>query len=136
LLSCRIDGKPVFMTDHPEAKLLTILERQGYRELVAAHLFAGGVRMAPSIDEKQMLVQHSAEELAHFELVAALYEQVCGRSLYEVIAARTESFPGAASWPELVVAAYLVDHAAAVQLEAYRAFGDARLDRLVRKILD
>jgi len=120
----------------PDARLLHVLESQGYRELISAHLFANGVRVAPSIDDKHMLVEHAGEELAHFEIVASLYEQVSGRNLYEAVAARAEALPVPASWLEVAVAAYLVDRAASVQLAAYEALGDAQLSRLIHKILD
>jgi 1,2-phenylacetyl-CoA epoxidase catalytic subunit len=120
----------------PDSKLLEVLESQGYRELVSAHLFAGGVRVAPTIDDKHMLAEHAREELSHFEVVAALYEQVAGRNLYEVVAPRAEAMPVPSSWLETTVAAYLVDRAAAVQLAAYQKLGDARLEGLIHKILD
>ena len=120
----------------PDGKLLELLESQGYRELVSAHLFAGGVRVAPSIDDKHMLAEHAREELVHFEVVAALYEQVSGKSLYEAVAPRAEKMPAPSSWLEVAVAAYLVDRAASVQLAAYQKVRDARLDGLIHKILD
>ncbi|HVW30760.1 MAG TPA: ferritin-like fold-containing protein [Polyangiaceae bacterium] len=120
----------------PDAKLLEVLESQGYRELVSAHLFAGGVRVAPSIDDKHMLAEHAREELSHFEVVSALYEQVAGKNLYDAVAARAEAMPAPASWLEVTVAAYLVDRAAAVQLAAYQKLGDARLEKVIHKILD
>lgn len=117
-----------------DAKLLEILKRQGYRELVSTHLFAGGVRAAPSVDDKHMLIEHAGEELVHFELISALYEEVSGRNLYDAVAEQAQSMPVPASWPEVVVAAYLVDHAAALQLAAYQQVADARLERVIRKI--
>jgi 1,2-phenylacetyl-CoA epoxidase catalytic subunit len=120
----------------PTTRLLEILERQGYRELVSAHLFATGVRAAPSIDDKHMLVEHAGEELAHFEVVAALYEELSGKTLYDAVVARAEAVPVPASWLEVAVAAYLVDRAAAVQLAAYENLSDPQLDRLIHKILD
>ncbi|HEX3598124.1 MAG TPA: ferritin-like fold-containing protein [Polyangiaceae bacterium] len=120
----------------PDEKLTEILESQGYRELVSAHLFAGGVRLAPTIDDKHMLAEHAREELSHFEVVAALYEQVAGRGLYDVAATRAATMPAPASWLEVAVAAFLVDRAAAIQLSAYQKLGDARLEKLIHKILD
>lgn len=120
----------------PDAKLLEVLENQGYRELVSAHLFAGGVRVAPSIDDKHMLAEHAREELSHFEAVAALYEQVAGKNLYDAVAHRAEAMPAPATWLEVAVAAYLVDRAAAVQLTAYQKLDDRRLEPLIHKILD
>lgn len=120
----------------PDAKLLEVLERQGYRELVSAHLFAGGVRVAPTIDDKHMLAEHAREELSHFEVVAAVYDQVAGKNLYETVAPRAQEMPVPASWLETTVAAYLVDRAAAAQLAAYQKLGDARLEAMIHKILD
>jgi 1,2-phenylacetyl-CoA epoxidase catalytic subunit len=120
----------------PQKRLLEILENQGYRELVSAHLFAGGVSLAPTIDDKHMLAEHAREELVHFEIVSALYEQASGRGLYDVVAARVAEMPAPTSWLEAAVAAYLVDRAASVQLTAYKKLGDARIEALTHKILD
>jgi 1,2-phenylacetyl-CoA epoxidase catalytic subunit len=120
----------------PDARLIEILESQGYRELVSAHLFAGGVLLAPTIDDKHMLAEHAREELSHFELVAALYEQVAGRGLYDLVTARAAAMPTPTTWLEVAVAAYLVDRAAASQLAAYQRLGDSRLESLIHKILD
>jgi 1,2-phenylacetyl-CoA epoxidase catalytic subunit len=120
----------------PDPKLLEILENQGYRELVSAHLFAGGVRLAPTIDDKHMLAEHAREELSHFEVVSALYEQVAGRGLYDAVSVRAATMPTPTSWLEVAVAAYLVDRAAAIQLAAYQKLGDPRLEPLIHKILD
>jgi 1,2-phenylacetyl-CoA epoxidase catalytic subunit len=83
-----------------------------------------------------MLAEHAREELSHFEVVAALYEQVAGKNLYEIVAPRAQEMPVPASWLETAVAAYLVDRAAAVQLAAYQKLGDGRLEAMIHKILD
>ena len=120
----------------PSERLCQILENQGYRELVSAHLFAGGVSLAPTIDDKHMLAEHAREELVHFEFVSALYEQVSGKSLYDAVARRAAEMPAPASWLEAAVAGYLVDRAASVQLAAYKKLGDSRIEALIHKILD
>jgi 1,2-phenylacetyl-CoA epoxidase catalytic subunit len=120
----------------PPQRLVEILERQGYRELVSAHLFAGAVLLAPTIDDKHMLAEHAREELSHFEVVAALYDQVAGRGLFDAVSTRVAMMPSPTSWLEAAVASYLVDRAAAVQLESYQKLGDARLEALIHKILD
>jgi 1,2-phenylacetyl-CoA epoxidase catalytic subunit len=120
----------------PDDRLLRILENQGYRELVSAHLFAAGVPLAPTIDDKHMLADHAREELQHFEVVAALYEQVGGHGLYDAAALRASSVPTPVTWLEAAVAGYLVDRAAAVQLGGYKKLADARLDAVVHQILE
>ncbi len=117
-------------------RILSILESQGYRELVSAHLFATGVPLAPTIDDKHMLADHAREELAHFEAVSALYEKLSGRSLYDLVAARAASVPSPSSWLEAAVAGYLVDRAASVQLTEYRSHAEPRLEPLIHQILE
>jgi 1,2-phenylacetyl-CoA epoxidase catalytic subunit len=119
-----------------DERILRILESQGYRELVSAHLFATGVALAPSIDDKHMLADHAREELAHFEVVAALYEKIAGRGLYDVVSARASAMPSPASWLEAAVAGYLVDRAASVQLAEYRTFTEPRLEPVIQQILE
>jgi hypothetical protein len=46
--------------------LLGMVARQARRELAIAHVFSTAVRLAPLLDDKQMLVRHCAEELEHF----------------------------------------------------------------------
>jgi len=119
-----------------DERLFRILENQGYRELVSAHLFSGGVSIAPTIDEKHMLAEHAQEELAHFEAVATLYEQLTGHGLYDRIAERAARVPSPASWLEAAVAGYLVDRAASVQLAEYRRLDDVRLGGVARHIME
>ena len=120
----------------PDDRLLQVLENQGYRELVSAHLFATGVPLAPTIDDKQMLANHAREELHHFEVVSSRYEDLGGQRLFETVSSRTHDAPVPRSWLETAVAGYLFDRAVAVQLFAYKKLGDARLDALVDEILE
>lgn len=117
-------------------RLRKILEDQGYRELVSAHLFASGVPLAPSIDDKQMLANHAREELHHFEVVSSRYEDFGGERLFEALSPKVSQAPLPTSWLETAVAGYLFDRAVAVQLLAYKQHGDARLDALVDEILE
>lgn len=118
-------------TDH---RIVELLESQGFRELLSAHLFAAGVAFAPTIDDKHMLAEHAQEELGHFELVAALHDQLSGKSLFETASRRASEVPVPATWLEAAVAGYLVDRAASTQLREYMRIGDARLEAVVREI--
>jgi 1,2-phenylacetyl-CoA epoxidase catalytic subunit len=117
-----------------DLRIVGILERQGFRELVSAHLFAAGVTFAPTIDDKHMLAEHAQEELGHFELVAALHDQISGRSLFDIASRRAAEVPVPGTWLEAAVAGYLVDRAASTQLREYLRVGDPRLDVVVREI--
>lgn len=118
------------------ARLLRLLENQGLRELVSAHLFANAVALAPTLDDKHMLADHAREELAHFERVALVYEEVGGASLFDAVGARAARVPLPASWLEAAVAGYLIDRAAAVQLAAYRGQPDPQLAAMIAGILE
>jgi 1,2-phenylacetyl-CoA epoxidase catalytic subunit len=120
----------------PDARLRQILENQGYRELISAHLFATGVPLAPTIDDKQMLANHAREELHHFEVVSTRYEDLGGQRLFETVSPRTHDAPVPRSWLETAVAGYLFDRAVAIQLLAYKKLGDPRLDAVVDEILE
>jgi 1,2-phenylacetyl-CoA epoxidase catalytic subunit len=120
----------------PDDRLRQILENQGYRELISAHLFATGVPLAPTIDDKQMLANHAREELHHFEVVSTRYEDLGGQRLFETVSPRTHDAPVPRSWLETAVAGYLFDRAVAIQLGAYKKLGDSRLAELVDEILE
>lgn len=118
-------------TDYP---IVRLLESQGFRELVSAHLFAAGVSFAPTIDDKHKLAEHAQEELRHFEVVAALHDKLAGRALFELAARRAAEVPMPMTWLEAAVAGYLVDRAASMQLREYTKVGDLRLEAVVREI--
>jgi 1,2-phenylacetyl-CoA epoxidase catalytic subunit len=120
----------------PDDGLIPLLERQGFRELVSAHLFAAGVLLAPSIDDKHMLADHAREELGHFEVVAALYEKLTDRPLHEAVRERAAAVPAPATWLEAAVAGFLIDRAAASQLLEYKNTDDARVSSIIDEITE
>jgi 1,2-phenylacetyl-CoA epoxidase catalytic subunit len=120
----------------PDQRLIPLLERQGFRELVSAHLFAAGVLLAPSIDDKHMLADHASEELSHFEVVSALYEKLAGRTLHDAVRDRAAEIPAPSTWLEAAVAAFLIDRAAASQLLEYKSADDLRLSGVIDEITE
>jgi 1,2-phenylacetyl-CoA epoxidase catalytic subunit len=120
----------------PDDRLIPLLERQGFRELVSAHLFASGVLLAPSIDDKHMLADHAREELGHFEVVAALYEKLTDRPLHEAVRERAAAVPTPGSWLESAVAGFLIDRAAASQLLEYKNTDDDRVSSVIDEITE
>lgn len=129
-------GTAVSVMNPKDERIAHVLESQGFRELVSANLFATGVALAPSIDDKHMLADHAREELGHFEIVAGLYEQVAGKPLFDVVASRASEVPSPSTWLEAAVAGYLIDRAAAVQLRDYKRVEDPRLDAVIDQILE
>lgn len=111
-----------------------LLERLGQRELSAAHLFASGVPLAPTLDEKQMLARHCLDELGHFEHVAAVAEEHGTSDLLSVISKRTGLLPIPSSWFEMVVVSISFDRAVYFQLRAYALAPDERVAQLAVRI--
>lgn len=114
----------------------SLLERQGYRELVSANLFASGVALAPTLEDKLMLAEHSREELHHLELVAEAYEELTGRDLMEVIRPKAAEVPVPAEWNEMVIAGFLFDRAVFVQVERYRAYAGHDVSALATRLVE
>jgi 1,2-phenylacetyl-CoA epoxidase catalytic subunit len=112
-----------------------MLENQGFRELACAEILSAGVRYAPSIDDKQIFARHALEELEHFEAVAAVYEDLVGTNLLDVVRERVEKVPHPGSWAELVIAALLFDRANFHQLRVLRAANDPLIARIAERLM-
>jgi len=115
--------------------LLTLLERQGYRELAAAHLFSRGVVVAPTLDEKQMFARHCLDELGHFEQVAARYEEAGAGDLLSKVLPQVEALPLPSTWLEMVLVGISFDRAVYYQLRAYAAAPDRRVAELAVQVI-
>jgi len=114
---------------------LGILERQGYRELAAAHLFSRGGVLAPTVDEKQMFARHCLDELGHFEQVAARYEGEGGGDLLAKVLPQVEALPMPETWLEMVLVGIAFDRAVYYQLRAYAAAPDRRVAELAVQVI-
>lgn len=112
-----------------------LLERQGYRELAAAHLLSSGVALAPVLDEKQMLARHCLDELEHFEVVAAALEAEGGGDLLAKVSPRVAELPRPETWLEMVVVGLLFDRAVYYQLRAYAAAPDQRVAEVAVRVI-
>jgi 1,2-phenylacetyl-CoA epoxidase catalytic subunit len=121
--------------DRPCSCVLRMLENQGFRELACAEILSAGVRFAPSIDEKQVFARHALEELEHFETVAAIYEDLLGENLLDVVRPRLDKVPHPSSWAELVIAALLFDRANFHQLRVHRSANDPLVARTAERLL-
>lgn len=125
------------MSERPPACgcLEALLERQGYRELAAAQLFASGVALAPTLDEKQMLARHCLDELEHFEIIATLLEELGGEDLMSRVSPRVAELASPETWLEMVVVGILFDRAVYYQLRAYAAAPDVRVAELAVRVI-
>lgn len=112
-----------------------LLERQGYRELGAAHLFSAGVALAPTLDEKQMFARHCLDELGHFEHVAMRYDELGRGDLLSKVAPKVAELPAPESWLEMVLVGIAFDRAVYFQLRAYAAAPDSRVAALAVHVI-
>ncbi len=111
-----------------------IFERQGYRELAAAHLFAQGVPLAPTLDDKQMLARHALDELGHFELVAAALDELGQSDLLGRVAPDVAKLPAPKSWVEMALIGVSFDRAVYFQLRAHASAPDRRVAELAVRV--
>jgi 1,2-phenylacetyl-CoA epoxidase catalytic subunit len=112
-----------------------VLERQGRRELAAGQLFASGVALAPTLDEKQMLARHCLDELEHFEMVATAHEEAGGSELLAAVSPEVAELVSPATWLEMVVVGILFDRAVYFQLRAYATAPDVRVAALAVRVI-
>lgn len=122
------------LTDAAKTELQTLLEGLGYRELGAAYLFGAGLRLAPTLDDKLVLLDQANEELSHFEVAAATYGEAGLGDLLAVVAPRTARIPEPKSWIELVIAQVLFDRASCLQVKGHEGASYAPYSQMVAKI--
>jgi ring-1,2-phenylacetyl-CoA epoxidase subunit PaaA len=115
--------------------VVRLLERQGYRELAAAHVFAAGLRFAPTLDDKMLLAEQITEELEHFEAASDLYSELEAGDLLEKVEGRLAELPSPGSWMETAVVQFLFDRAGKFQLREYRDCSWRPYSEIVGKIL-
>jgi hypothetical protein len=86
-----------------------LLELLGMRELVTAQTLGSAVRYAETLSAKQVLAEHAAQELMHFEVISAAYESLGVGDLFARVGKRAAHVIAPNSWPEAVVAQLLHD---------------------------
>lgn len=91
------------------AVVAALLELLGMRELVTAQTLGSAIRYAETLSAKQVLAEHAAQELMHFEVIAAAYEELGVGDLFAKVGKRAAHVIAPNSWPEAVVAQILHD---------------------------
>jgi ring-1,2-phenylacetyl-CoA epoxidase subunit PaaA len=112
-----------------------LLESQGYRELVAVDILASAIRLAPTLDDKALLLHQAHEELEHFEALSGLYEKLGGGDLFEVVRHRLSEVPEPSSWLEAVVVESLFCRAGRFHLREHQSPSYAPYADIVKRIL-
>ena len=115
-----------------------LIESQGYRELMAAHLFGAALQHVPTLALKQTIVEHIAEELEHYERTVELYRDLGAGDLQAVVERRLAEhpIPFAESWDELAMVQFLWDRAGEFHLREYQSCSYLPYARAVTRILE
>jgi ring-1,2-phenylacetyl-CoA epoxidase subunit PaaA len=113
-----------------------LLRTQGWREILAADLFADALKYVPTPEGKRSIVEHIREELEHFEMCERVYASL-GGDLWRDVQARIAGnpWPRIESWPELAMFEFLNDRAGKFQLREYRNCSFAPYAAIINRIL-
>ncbi|HLI27106.1 MAG TPA: Phenylacetic acid catabolic protein [Chloroflexota bacterium] len=120
------------------ALIKQLIESQGYRELMAAHLFGAALQYVPTLALKQMIVHHIEEELEHFARTVELYRELGCGDLEPVVQQRLaqQPVPFATSWDELAMVQFLWDRAGEFHLREYQHCSYRPYARIIQRILE
>lgn len=99
--------------------LRRIVERQAYRQLMAANIRGHGLKLVPDVDEKLLLSQDLEHSLKILRQVELLYAQLGGENLALAVRAQMERIPYPSSRLELCVCLSLCDRAEHTVAEGY-----------------
>ncbi len=123
------------LTEAQRTLVARLLESHGRHELASAHVLAAAVPLAPSLDDKILLIEHAREELDHFESAAVLYEELDAGDLLSKVAPGAARVPRAESWLEVAFVQFLFCRAGKLQLREYAGSTYRPYAEIVAKIL-
>jgi ring-1,2-phenylacetyl-CoA epoxidase subunit PaaA len=119
-------------------KLVTqLVQSQGVREFMAAHIFSDALKYVPTLRLQTLLAKQVIEELEHYEETIRLHSGL-GGDLEAVVQERVQKYGGVPyvkSWFELSVCQFLYDRAGKFHLAEYQHCSYVPYARIVRKIL-
>jgi 1,2-phenylacetyl-CoA epoxidase catalytic subunit len=116
-------------------RVVETLRRLGARELFTAYLLNGGLRLAPTIDDKLVLGQESLRHLERFEMLSAMFEGTGAGELLAAVRKLLDGCPTPHTWSELVVARFLLSVAGCVQLDMCKRWpGEAPFVEAVQRM--
>jgi 1,2-phenylacetyl-CoA epoxidase catalytic subunit len=122
------------LTEQRRNAIARFLEGQGWRDLTAAHTLGAGVRLAPGLDEKAVLVEHIAHDLQQVERCAALYEDIGAGDLFAAVEDEVARARVPESYREVAMVELLFARATLCCVSAAAPSLDPALAELARKI--
>lgn len=111
--------KAIELDEESQNLLRRIVERQAFRQLMAANIRAHGLKFVPELDEKILLTHDLEQSLQILRSVEALYGKLGGQNLSLAVRGQMERIPYPTSRLELAVCLVLCDSAERVAGSGY-----------------
>jgi len=115
--------------------LRRVVERQAYRQLMAANIRAHGLKFVPEVEVKIPLVQDLEHSLRILREVERLYARLGGQDLANAVRAQMDRIPYPSSRLELATCLVLCDRAEQIAAEGYRDSACADFAAIARSLL-
>jgi hypothetical protein len=126
----------LILDEESRGLLRRIVERQAYRQLMAANIRGHGLKLVPEVAEKLLLVQDLEHSLHILRDVEALYAALGGTDLSLAVRPRMERIPYPTSRLELSVCLALCDRAERIAAEGYATSSCREFASVARALLD
>jgi 1,2-phenylacetyl-CoA epoxidase catalytic subunit len=114
-----MDMEPLVLDEESRALLRRIVERQAYRQLMAANIRGHGMKLVPDVEEKLLLSQDLEHSLKILREVERLYKKLDGADLATAVRGRMDRIPYPTTRLELAVCLALCDRAEQVAADGY-----------------
>jgi 1,2-phenylacetyl-CoA epoxidase catalytic subunit len=127
---------PRELDEESRALLRRIVERQAYRQLMAANIRGHGLKYVPEIEEKAALARDLEASLAVLRDVVDLHARLGGVELEHAVRDQMERIPYPTTRLELAICLALCDRAERAVAEGYAGSRSPDLARIARALID
>jgi len=126
---------PRELDEESRALLRRIVERQAYRQLMAANIRGHGLKYVPEIEEKTALARDLEASLAVLHEAVELHVRLGGSELEHAVRDQMERIPYPTTRLELAICLALCDRAERVVAEGYAGSRSPELGAIARALL-
>ena len=127
--------EPVAIDEESRHLLRRIVERQAYRQSMAANIRGHGIKFVPTIAEKVALARDLEDSLAVLHEVEGLHARLGGEDLSGAVRGQIERIPYPASRLELAICLALCDRAERIVAAGYVASKSGEFAAIARTLL-
>lgn len=130
-----IENATLVLDEEARALMRKIVERQAYRQLMAANIRGHGMKFVPDVGEKLQLARDLEHSLSVLRDVESLYTRLGGADLSLAVRAKMERIPFPSSRLELAVCLALCDRAERTVADGYEHSTCAPFAAVARTLL-